>query len=144
MERRITCINCPLGCEMTVSIEDGRVTSISGNECGRGPGYARNEVTNPTRVLTTTVAIHGAEVGVAPVKTALAIPKELLHAAAAALKNVRVEAPIHAGDVIVAGICGTGVDVVATRSLRRTGPEDVCTPIPELSSTTIPLSKSHS
>ena len=52
MEKRdLTCIGCPLGCQITVTMENGEVTDVKGNTCPRGDKYAREEVTNPTRVV---------------------------------------------------------------------------------------------
>ena len=56
MEKRdLTCIGCPLGCQITVTMENGEVTDVKGNTCPRGDKYAREEVTNPTRVVTSIV-----------------------------------------------------------------------------------------
>ena len=46
--RIMNCIMCPLGCEMTVTIEDGAVTNVTGNTCPRGPKYAHDEVVAPS------------------------------------------------------------------------------------------------
>ena len=34
------CINCPLGCPLTVTVENGEVKSVTGNTCKRGELYA--------------------------------------------------------------------------------------------------------
>jgi len=47
----LTCIGCPMGCPLTVTMENGEVKDVTGNTCKRGDDYARKEVTNPTRVL---------------------------------------------------------------------------------------------
>lgn len=47
-KRELICIGCPMGCPMTVTMENGEVLSVSGNTCKRGDVYARKEVTNPT------------------------------------------------------------------------------------------------
>ena len=60
-ERTLTCIRCPRGCAVTVTLEDGAVVSVRGNSCPRGDAYARAEVTNPTRVVTTTVPVRGSD-----------------------------------------------------------------------------------
>ena len=51
------------------------------------------------------------------VKTAEAIPFGKLFDAMNALSSVTVETPVHIGQVILANVCGTGVDVVATKNL---------------------------
>lgn len=47
-KRELTCIGCPMGCPLTVELENGAVTAVYGNTCPRGDAYARKEVTAPT------------------------------------------------------------------------------------------------
>ena len=54
-KRQLTCIGCPLGCQITVTMENGEVKDVAGYTCARGEKYAREEVTNPTRTVTTIV-----------------------------------------------------------------------------------------
>lgn len=114
--RELTCINCPLGCQLTVTLEDGVVTSVAGNTCRRGDVYGRKEVTNPTRIVTTTVPVDGsARERRVSVKTASDVPKDKIFDVMAALQGVRVMAPVAIGDVVLADAAGTGVDVVVTK-----------------------------
>ncbi len=114
--RELTCINCPLGCLLTVTISNGEVVAVEGNTCKRGEVYGRKEVTNPTRIVTTTVPVDGsATERMVSVKTASDIPKPLIFDVMAALADVRVKAPVAVGDVVLANVCGTGVDIVATK-----------------------------
>ena len=114
-ERHLTCINCPMGCAITVTLDNGEAVSVTGNTCKRGEIYGRKEVTNPTRIVTSTVAVDGGKDAVVAVKTASDIPKGKMFDIVNALKGVRVKSPVHIGDVIVKNICGTGVDIIATR-----------------------------
>lgn len=115
-QRELTCINCPLGCAVVVTMDGGEVVSVTGNTCKRGETYARMEVTNPTRMVTTSVPVDGSETErMVSVKTATAIPKGLIFSVMDALRDVRVKAPVAIGDVVLANVCDTGVDVVATR-----------------------------
>lgn len=119
MERNLTCINCPIGCYLTVYIDDqGNVESISGNQCNRGVKYAEAEVTNPTRMMTSTVRLHGAAIDQLPVKSAGPVPKHMVKDCVRALKPIDIDAPIQVGDVILSDACGTGVDIIATRSVN--------------------------
>lgn len=114
--RELICINCPMGCPLTVTLEDGVVTSVTGNTCPRGDAYGRKEVTNPTRIVTTTVPVDGsATERMVSIKTAHDIPKGKIFDVVRALKDVRATAPVAIGDVILADVCGTGVDVIATK-----------------------------
>ena len=116
-ERNLTCIGCPLGCSITVRMEGGSVINVEGNTCKRGDDYARKEVTNPTRIVTTTVRVSGGSEAMVSVKTKSDIPKDKIFDCVRALKDVKVEAPVHIGDVICKDIAGTGVDIVATKNV---------------------------
>mgnify|MGYP000732052492 FL=1 len=119
MERReLICIGCPLGCALTVSMEGAEVVSITGNTCKRGDVYARKEVTNPTRIVTSTVRVTGGSEAMVSVKTKEDIPKGKIFDCVKALKNVEVAAPVHIGDVLVKNVAGTGVDVIATKNVE--------------------------
>ena len=115
-ERRLTCIRCPMGCQLTVTVIDGEVTDVSGNTCKRGEQYGRAEVTHPVRVVTTTVPVIGsARERMVSVKTVPDIAKDKVFDVMRALEGVVVTAPVSIGDVIVHDVCGTGSDIVATK-----------------------------
>ena len=116
--RNLTCINCPMGCALTIEMEGDEVVSISGNTCPRGDAYGRREVTNPTRIVTSTVRVTGGEADMVSVKTKQDIPKGKIFECVEALKGVEVQAPVHVGDVIVSDVAGTGIDIVATKNVE--------------------------
>lgn len=115
--RELICIGCPMGCPVTVTLDSGEVLSIEGNTCKRGDDYARREVVSPTRMLTTTVPVIGGECATVPVKTSGEVPKQRLLDCARALRDVKLAAPVKAGDVILSNILDTGVDVIALRDV---------------------------
>lgn len=116
---QLTCISCPLGCALTVAMEAGQVTEVTGNACRRGDTYARKEVTNPTRVVTSIIRVSGSRNGevTVPCKTRTDIPKPKIFDCIRAIKDIVVPAPIHIGDVLLADVAGTGVDIVATKEV---------------------------
>lgn len=116
--RIMNCIMCPLGCEMTVTIEDGAVTGVTGNTCPRGPKYVHDEVVAPKRMLTSTVRVNEGLLPLVPVVSKTTLPKERILDCAAALRQVIVDAPVSEGQVIVENILGLGVDIVASRSME--------------------------
>ena len=116
-ERSFICINCPLGCPLTVRTDGTGAVHVSGNTCRLGETYARKEVTNPTRTVTSTVRVLGGTAKLVSVKTKEAIPKEKILSFAEALKDVAVSSPVQTGDVILANVAGTGVDIVATKTV---------------------------
>ena len=113
--RELICIVCPNGCHLRVDEENGY--QVSGNACPRGGEYGRAELLHPTRVLTGTVRLHGGEISRCPVKTREPIPKDRILDAARALGSVDLQVPVWVGDVVLSNVCGTGVDVVATRTV---------------------------
>ena len=116
----ITCIACPNGCDITVSFdENGEIKALSGNKCRNGIAYATAEVTEPTRILTTSVLVENGEFKLASVKTAEPIPKKLMREAVLALMNCTVEAPVKVGDVVFENLLDTGVNVVSTCNVER-------------------------
>ena len=118
METKVmNCIMCPMGCEMTVTMENGKFISVTGNTCPRGARYAETEVTDPRRMLTTTVRVEGGLLPLLPVVSADVLPKGKIAECVAFLRKVTAEAPVKAGDVIVHDILGLGVDIVASRDM---------------------------
>lgn len=117
--RNLTCISCPMGCSVTVKMNGNEVVSVSGNTCRRGEVYARKEVADPTRIVTSTVKVKGGRADMVSVKTKVDIPKGRIFECVKALKGVEVQAPVHIGDVIVPNVAGTGVDIVATKNVER-------------------------
>lgn len=117
--KELTCIGCPLGCSLKVTMEQTEVTEVTGNTCPRGAAYAKKEVTNPTRIVTSTVRVSGGNAKMVSCKTASDIPKDKIFDVTAALKTVTADAPVHIGDVLIADVCGTGVAVVATKNIEK-------------------------
>ena len=115
--RELICINCPLGCGLTVTLEDKEAVKVEGNTCPKGEAYGKKEVTNPTRIVTSTVRVSGGVLPVVSVKTASDIPKEKVMDCARTLKNVEIQAPVLIGDVVLENICGTGVPMIATKNI---------------------------
>ena len=112
--KHITCIRCPIGCQLTVEVTDCVVTKVEGNLCKRGVEYAQSECVHPVRNLTTTVRVLNGDP--LPVRSREPLPKEMIFSCMDVLRTVSVTAPVAAGTVIVADICGTGIDMIATAS----------------------------
>lgn len=115
--RELICIGCPLGCPVTVTMDNGEVVEVKGNTCKRGDVYARKEVTNPTRIVTSTVKVTGGSLAMVSVKTKTDIPKEKIFDCVRVLKGIEVQAPVHIGDVVMTDVAGTGVDIIATKEV---------------------------
>jgi CxxC motif-containing protein len=115
----LTCITCPIGCEITAELTDGVITSVVGNSCPRGEKYTREELTAPRRMLTSTVRLEGGRMSLLPVVSEKTLPKEKILSCAEALRSVRVKAPIKEGTVICENILGLGVNIIASRDMER-------------------------
>lgn len=117
-KRNLTCIGCPLGCSLTIIMEEGEVAEVTGNTCPKGAAYARKEVISPTRIVTSSVRVSGGKAAMVSCKTKEDIPKEKIFDVTDALKNLIVPAPIHIGDVLLKDVAGTGVAIVATKNIE--------------------------
>ena len=115
MVKELICISCPMGCHLKVDVDNKTVT---GNTCKRGEIYGLNEVTNPVRVVPSTVKVNGGELPVVPVKTAGAIPKKLNFECMKVINETTVNAPVKMGEVLIKDVLGTGIDVVASRDIE--------------------------
>lgn len=112
-----TCICCPLGCRIEVALdENGQVSEVSGYTCKRGADYAAQEAVAPERMVTAVLRVSGCLEPVS-VKTQRPVPKAAMKDVLAAVAALRLDAPVAAGDVLIEDVCGTGVAVVATKSV---------------------------
>lgn len=111
----LICIVCPKGCHLTV--DENNDYAVSGYSCARGLAYGKEELKNPTRVVTSTVKIKDGLHPRCPVKTNGSIPQKLVWDAVNLLKGVELKAPVHTGDVVVKDICGTGVNFIVTKNI---------------------------
>lgn len=116
--RNLICIGCPIGCDMEVTLEEGKVTEVKGNTCVRGKNYAEKECTNPTRIVTTSVRVLGGTIDSVSVKTQSDIPKNKIMQCMEELKGITVSAPVKAGEVIIQNVADTGVSIISTKTVE--------------------------
>lgn len=119
MEKRLICVSCPVGCEITVKTEGDRVVEITGNRCPRGETYARQETIAPMRVLPTSVKVLDGEWPLVSVKTDRPVPKDLIAELMELVRTLAVEAPVAIGQVIAEDLLDTDANLVATRNVHR-------------------------
>ncbi|GAB7140747.1 DUF1667 domain-containing protein [Deferribacterales bacterium RsTz2092] len=112
----LTCVCCPIGCLLQVDEANGYL--VSGNKCPRGLAYGKKELTNPTRVITSTVWLKGGDIARLPVKTDAEIAKGQILEAVKLLDGVSVQAPVKVGDVVLSNVLGSEVNFVATRHIN--------------------------
>ena len=113
----LICIVCPKGCHLKVDEENGY--AVTGNSCEKGAAYGKKELTNPTRVVTSTVRVEGGQKRRVSVKTNRDIPKEKMLEAVALLDHVTLTAPVHIWDMVLENILDTGANFVATGTVEK-------------------------
>ena len=118
--QELICIVCPKGCRMTMEKTiDGLPGKITGYSCPKGEEYARQELSCPTRVVTSTVEILGAAHPRLPVKTDSSIPKDRILDCIQLMNALTVQAPVQVGQRLAEDILGLGVSIVACRTMER-------------------------
>jgi len=119
IEKEITCIVCPIGCRIEATLDGKTILMLRGNQCTKGLDYARDELVDPRRILTSSVLVMGGEWPLASVKSSAPIPKAILFPVLEHIKGTTVKAPVEIGDVLIENVLDTGVDIVATRNVRK-------------------------
>jgi len=115
MIKKITCIECPQGCRLEVDVEGGYVVKVTGNKCEKGEVYAKQEIENPMRILTSSVLTKGLKIIMVPVRTSRPIPKARLLIAMEEVKKILLDHPVRVGEIIIPDFLGLGVDLISTR-----------------------------
>lgn len=114
---QLICTSCPKECNLDISLEDNKIVKVEGNSCKKGLDYAQVEITDPRRILTTTVRIKNSSHLLLPVRSRAPLPKNTLQEVAEIIRCHKVTSPIKQGDVIIKNILNTGVDIVSSRSI---------------------------
>ncbi len=115
MINKLTCIECPVGCVLSITVENGKVIMVEGHKCPKGEKYAVSETENPVRILTSTVLTVGMPLKMIPVRTDRPIPKGDLFEAMEEIKKIRIKQTLRAGDIVVKDFLGLEVNLIATR-----------------------------
>ena len=102
----LICIKCPRGCKLVVDKDN-----VTGNLCPRGIDYAREEMTNPMRIVTTLIKT---KYGIVPVKTSSEIPKNKIEALINYVSKIYEDKLYKIGDIVVKNILNLDVDLVVT------------------------------
>jgi CxxC motif-containing protein len=115
---RLTCVLCPVGCELEVRKDPGGELQVQGNQCDKGIPFAVEEVLHPKRNLATSVPLKGTETKMASVRLTGPVPRDMIFPILAEISALRPEAPVRRGQVLIMDVLGTGVDVIATRTVN--------------------------
>ena len=115
MKKSLICIGCPRGCRLEVEME-GETITVRGNSCPKGEEYAKQEMTNPRRVVTAVIHTTSRQIPWLPVKTSAPYPKAQIAPLLNRLYAMTITPPVRCGDVLLQDIDGSGIHVVATES----------------------------
>ncbi|MDH8679837.1 DUF1667 domain-containing protein [Fusibacter bizertensis] len=118
------CISCPIGCHLVIKENDSNDLSeskyiITGNRCAKGVKYAEEEMSNPTRIVTTTIAVQDGVVKRLPVKSNAPLDKSIIFDVCIELSHIVCRAPIILGETVLSNVLNSGVDIVACRTIEH-------------------------
>ncbi|HAF48638.1 MAG TPA: molybdopterin oxidoreductase [Anaerolineaceae bacterium] len=118
-KRKLICISCPVGCELDVTLDEGKIIDVGGNACKLGLDYAEQEIFDPRRMVATTVKVKNGYHPLVPVYTEKPVPKPKIFDVLMELRKVEIEAPVKINDVVIENVVGTGINVIASRDLPK-------------------------
>ncbi len=116
--KEMICISCPIGCRLTVSQDKDNDITVTGNKCARGKVYGEEEYLAPKRMVTCTCRTDSQEFPRLAVRTMSAIPIEYIDDLLRELYRMTVALPVRRGQPLIVNYRGTGVDVLASMSLK--------------------------
>lgn len=116
-ETKIICVACPKGCRLRINRE-GETIVVSEQSCKRGEQYAVQEMTDPRRMVASTVRIQSNSHSLLPVYTSAPIPKGKIQPLLMELRKINLRAPVKMGQVVLKDALGTGIDVFASRDIN--------------------------
>lgn len=118
-KRRLICISCPVGCELDVTLDEGKIIEVEGNSCKLGLDYAEQEIFDPRRMVASTVRVKNGFHPLVPVYTEQPIPKPKIFEVLAELREIELEAPVSVNDVVIENVLDTGINVIASRDMPK-------------------------
>ena len=121
VKKEITCIICPIGCKILLKIKGEECKIIEGNRCKQGIEYAKNEALDPRRMLTTSVLVIDGEWPLVSVKSSKPVPQEKIFDVLKEIKKTTMKAPVKPGKTIIENVANTDIDIVATKTVKKTG-----------------------
>jgi len=118
-KKKLTCIVCPLGCQMEVVYDDKakKIISMEGNQCKKGQKFAENEIIDPRRILTTTIKINSKTIKRLPVRSNTPAPKDKILEMAREAKKIKVKSPVKMGDILAYNFLDSGVDIISSTTI---------------------------
>ena len=115
--KKIICISCPQGCTLEVTTDGKTVLKVDGESCKNGIVYAEQEITDPRRMVASTVRVKNGFHPLIPVYTKMPIPKDMINNVLKELRKVELTAPVTLGTIVIKNVFGTGIDVITSRDM---------------------------
>ena len=122
MNKELTCIVCPNGCDLHIAYEKAQKPLRSFPLRGRyvsGETYARQELIAPKRSIASSVLVEGGELPLVSVRTKGVIPKNMIFPVMKEIRKTVVKAPVEEGSVLIPDVLGLGIDVIATKRVEK-------------------------
>lgn len=117
IEEKVICVTCPKGCTLWVTRDGQTVLSVQ-NGCKRGHEYAKQELTDPRRMVASSVRLTGGIHPLLPVYTSAPFSKPLIPELLALLRQVEISAPVALDQVILENVLGSGINIQASREMK--------------------------
>ncbi|MHA1410254.1 MAG: DUF1667 domain-containing protein [Candidatus Odinarchaeia archaeon] len=122
MKKTITCIVCPIGCDITVEYEKTsagllKVIVIEGNQCPKGERFVIKEIENPERTIASSVKVEGGELPLVSVRTDRPIPKNKIFDVMREINKIILKAPVKRNQIIIKNVLGLDANIIATRTV---------------------------
>lgn len=118
-KREMVCIVCPIGCHLEITEDENSESGyrVKGATCKRGDSYAVKELSNPTRLVTSTVKVSGGSSNRIPVRTDKEIPKNMIFDCMKIINEIELEVPIKVGQIVAENILGLDVNIITSKSI---------------------------
>lgn len=117
---KMICVSCPKGCTLTVTTAGDTVVKVTNASCKRGEDYAHQEITDPRRMVASTVKVKNGTHPLVPVYTAAPVPKPLIFDILAEIRKTELQAPVKTEQIVIENVLNTGINVIASRDMPRT------------------------
>jgi CxxC motif-containing protein len=115
--KKLICVSCPKGCTLEVTVDGKTLVKVNGESCKRGVDYAAREISDPRRMIASTVRVKNGFHPLVPVYSLQPVPKPMIQAVLKELRKVELKAPVEQGSIVLENVLGTGVDIVASRDM---------------------------
>ena len=119
IEKKITCIVCPISCKILVKTDGMHLELVDGNKCKKGIEYARNEALDPRRMLTSLVFVKNGKWPLVSVKSSQPVPKNQVFSVLKEIRKTTATAPVRSGQIIIKNVANTNIDIIATKSIEK-------------------------